>query len=961
MLTLIGLFMTSMLASLLLTPKVRFLAGRLGLVDKPDQRRKLQGAAIPIGGGIAILAASLFSLLAMLISGQCPWIEDFEAANRVWSGLVLASVIICAVGLLDDAGRIRGRHKLLGQVAAVSVLVCSGLVVRTCRIGGWEIDLGMMAIPFTAFFLLGSINSLNLLDGMDGLLSSVALIICVAFTAMAAMGEKWATACVAVTLAGALLGFLRYNFPPASIYLGDTGSMLIGLVVGALAIKSSLKGPATIAFAAPVAVMVIPILDTTAAIFRRKLTGRSLYTTDRGHLHHCLLRMGFCKVTVLVLVSTLCFVAAAGAYLSITLNSEWLAVIGSSIVAVFLVSMRWFGHGELNLVADRVKSTVRLMLANSKSAAQHSSVRIQGCGPWAESWSTLVKFAEAMSLRTLNLDINAPALHEAYHGQWSQPAGDDADSNAKVWNASFPLVWRDQTVGRLQASGLRDQRAAWMKIARLVKMVDELEGTLRRIAEGTVIPGSEAIETAMEPDADSAPIRKLNRLQRRYQRLIDLNLSELRASAESNRGSDPCEPNRSRVLVFNRSYHPDVEATGQLLTELCSDLARDRDVHVITGMPNFVAVEGRRLLQTDFHLGVEVTRVRNIRFTKKSMIGRAFGLLTYMLLAFWAGLRSRRPQVIIVETDPPFLGLMGAILAHWHGCPLIYYVQDLYPEVGLALGRLRPGVVTRLLHWSTQIGLRAANRVIVLGEDMRSKILARGIPMQKITIVSNWADTELIRPKSVVARPNIVDAETKPLTVMYSGNLGLSQNLDSLLDAARELQAQPVRFVLIGEGAAKPGLEARANEWRLENVSFLPYCPKVELGDSLASADVHLIPLRRGLAGAIVPSKLYGIMAAGVPFIAAVDADSEVARVAETTGAGLLIEPDSAPDLVNAIRWCFENRAQLAAMGLRGREEAETRFSRPVCVRKIDRVIASVAGEDTREEQVVATLLASSP
>src|SRR5205085_4039275 len=226
-------------------------------------------------------------------------------------------------------------------------------VVRSLRFAGLELDLGPMAIPFTAFFLLGAINSLNLLDGMDGLLSTVALIIILAFTGMAALEAKWTTACVAVTIAGSLLGFLRYNFPPASIYLGDTGSMLIGLVIGSLAIKSSLKGAATVALATPVAILVIPILDTTAAIFRRTLTGRSIYTTDRGHLHHCLLRQGFSKVTVLLFVSLFCLLAVAGAYLSI--YSEWLAVLTALTVAVILVRMRWFGHGEVLLVSDRLK------------------------------------------------------------------------------------------------------------------------------------------------------------------------------------------------------------------------------------------------------------------------------------------------------------------------------------------------------------------------------------------------------------------------------------------------------------------------------------------------------------------------------------------------------------------------------------------------------------------------------
>jgi colanic acid biosynthesis glycosyl transferase WcaI len=404
-------------------------------------------------------------------------------------------------------------------------------------------------------------------------------------------------------------------------------------------------------------------------------------------------------------------------------------------------------------------------------------------------------------------------------------------------------------------------------------------------------------------------------------------------------------PDKLRVLVFNRSYYPDVEATGQLLTELCTDLSASRCVHVISGQPNFVAVKGSGVLQEDSHQGVAITRVRNLRFSKKSLLGRAAGLFTYLLLAFWVGLRARRPNVIMVETDPPLLGLLGVVLSRWHRCPLIFYLQDLYPEVGLALGRLRPGIITKFLHWATQIGLRGADRIIVLGEDMRAKVMNRGIPSQKITLVPNWADTELIYPRSRTNPWQELGTQDESLVVMYSGNLGLSQNLEQLLEAARELRDLPIRFLVIGEGAAKSQLENIANSWKLTKVHFLSYQPKEKLGDSLAAADVHFIPLRRGLAGAIVPSKLYGILAAGVPFIAAVDGDSEVARVAAFTGAGVVIPPDSAVDLAASLRWCLENRTSLPAMGRRGRQAAVAQFSRPVCVRLIDQVIAAVVGQ----------------
>jgi glycosyltransferase involved in cell wall biosynthesis len=325
------------------------------------------------------------------------------------------------------------------------------------------------------------------------------------------------------------------------------------------------------------------------------------------------------------------------------------------------------------------------------------------------------------------------------------------------------------------------------------------------------------------------------------------------------------------------------------------------------------------------------------------------GLLSYLILAFWVGLRSRRPDVIVVETDPPVLGLLGAVLARWHRCPFIYYLQDLYPEVGLALGRLRPGILTRFLHWATQVGLKKADRIIVLGEDMRAKVVSRGIAPEKITLVPNWADTDAIVP-----RPRTNPWSDEPhddLVVMYSGNLGLSQNLEQLLEAARELRDLPLRFVIVGEGAAKATLQALAAAWNLGSVRFFPYQAKDKLGESLAAADVHFVPLRRGLAGAIVPSKLYGILAAGLPFIAAVDADSEVAHVAAETGAGLVIPPDSTADLVASLRWCLANRAILPAMGKRGRTTSEQRFSRTVCVNKIGEILIQASKRTAKPAQ----------
>jgi UDP-GlcNAc:undecaprenyl-phosphate GlcNAc-1-phosphate transferase len=500
MLMLFAFFALSLGLSILLTPLARAFASRCGLTDKPDERRKLHSQAIPVGGGFAVLLASLATIIVMLFSDLCPWREEFYEQSTLWLGLAAASIFICGVGTLDDRGYLRGRYKLLGQIIAIAILINAGLVVDTIRIVDMEFPLSIWAIPFTAFFLLGAINSLNLLDGMDGLLSTVALIVTLAFAGMAVMGGRWVPACIAVTIAGALLGFLRYNLPPASIYLGDAGSMLIGLVIGSLAIKSSLKGPTTFALAAPMAILVIPILDTTAAIFRRKLTGRSIYTTDRGHLHHCLLRQGFSKGMVLLFVSFFCLWAAGGAYLSITLDSEWLALFAALTVALALISMRWFGYGEMLLVGDRLRGLAASVLRSRGSIGpQNSAIRLQGSGAWADQWAFLAQAAEEMTLKAMRLDINAPALHESYHGRWVNPGDEDTEAGDTSWNVAIPLLWQGQTVGRLEVSGGRDDQPVWQKIATLTKMVDELEQILCKIADDAGLPTTPLAEPVQSP------------------------------------------------------------------------------------------------------------------------------------------------------------------------------------------------------------------------------------------------------------------------------------------------------------------------------------------------------------------------------------------------------------------------------------------------------------------------------
>jgi UDP-GlcNAc:undecaprenyl-phosphate/decaprenyl-phosphate GlcNAc-1-phosphate transferase len=487
---LLGLFAAGLAVSLAFTGAVRPFARRAGLVDRPDGRRKIHHRAVPVAGGLAVFAAAV--LVLAVYAGVAPGRGVIN--GEAWSllGLLGGATIICLVGVADDVCGLRGRYKLAGQLAAVGVVVLSGAEVRGVTLFGWDLGLGAFALPFTALFLLGAINSLNLLDGMDGLLGTVGTIVCVAIAVLAVLAGHPAEACVAAALAGALIGFLRYNLPPASIFLGDAGSMLIGLVVGTLAIRSSLKGPATVALAAPAALLVIPIFDTAAALVRRKLTGRSIYTTDRGHIHHCLLRTGMSRPMVLLLVSGLCGVTVLGALGSIAYQNELLAVLSAAAVVAILIVGRLFGHAEFVLLVRTGRTLARAVLGTAPAGRQ-LEVRLQGSAEWSALWARLTACACDLNLRSMALDVNSPAHHEGYHARWSRP-GPVTGEEPAVWSAVVPLTAWGQQVGQVTVTGNPDGEPVWRKLAVLTGVTDGAETVLAEtVLAGTVVPAPAAV------------------------------------------------------------------------------------------------------------------------------------------------------------------------------------------------------------------------------------------------------------------------------------------------------------------------------------------------------------------------------------------------------------------------------------------------------------------------------------
>lgn len=402
--------------------------------------------------------------------------------------------------------------------------------------------------------------------------------------------------------------------------------------------------------------------------------------------------------------------------------------------------------------------------------------------------------------------------------------------------------------------------------------------------------------------------------------------------------------NRPSVLVLNRSYWPDAEATGQLLTELCEDLADDFEITVLAGKPNQNPTGARcKSWGAEQRHGVTIRRIPHLNLGKRSLWGRGLNMVTFLVWAAAVSLFAVRARVVVVETDPFLLPLLGPLLKWRHNCRLVVYLQDIYPDVAVAVGKVREGWVTRFLRRSLFSIYRQADRVIVLGSDMRDHLASAGIPEDRIVSLPNWADTKRIYPVREGNEFRRREGLDDKFVVMYSGNIGLCQNLDEVLEAADHLRERhDIQFVMVGDGASRGRLENLARQRQLTNVRFLPYQPLSQLADSLSAAHLHLVPLDPRVTGCLVPSKLYGILSAGVPSLVVADERCEASRVVRESGVGRVVPPGDPLQLAQVVAWCADHRNELEQMGNRARRLAESRYDRKTATGRFGRLLNDV-------------------
>jgi colanic acid biosynthesis glycosyl transferase WcaI len=397
---------------------------------------------------------------------------------------------------------------------------------------------------------------------------------------------------------------------------------------------------------------------------------------------------------------------------------------------------------------------------------------------------------------------------------------------------------------------------------------------------------------------------------------------------------------KPRLLVLNQYYWPGVEATAQLLTELCEALAEDMEVKVVTGVLHGHEDEPRHLV----HNGVEIMRVPSTSFERSKIFARAANYVSYLTSALLRGVHGPRPDVVLCMTDPPIVADIALLVARRYRAPLVVISQDVFPEIAVQLKRLENPALMSLLRSLVRVYLRRADRIVAIGDTMRSRLEEKGARPERLRVIPNWVDTKRLAPLAGRNEWRRGAGLDDRFVVMHSGNVGHAQDLDSLVRAATFLRdLEDLAILVIGMGARHEELVALAELLEVDQVKFLYYQPRGALPQSLSAADVHVVGLAPGLAGYVVPSRLYGILAVARPVIVAADAESETAQVVERVRCGVVV-PAGRPELLaRAIRDAHDGKYDLEAMGARGREWVEREADSSVAVRRYRDLLLELA------------------
>ena len=414
-----------------------------------------------------------------------------------------------------------------------------------------------------------------------------------------------------------------------------------------------------------------------------------------------------------------------------------------------------------------------------------------------------------------------------------------------------------------------------------------------------------------------------------------------------------------RILLLTTYFRPDVAANGVIMARLAEEfLANGHKVTVLTTVPHYdinrVWPEySRKLVYAECTGPMSIYRLYTyVARDKSNVLQRLMAYGSFNLLSLATGAVLPKHDVMLVPSPPLTNGVIADLLARIRRTPFIYNVQDIWPDVAVRAGMIRNRRTIQRLRKMEDYVYRRAAAVTVLSEGFRANLLAKGVPDEKISIIPNFVDTKFIQPSAKSNPFTLRYGLSEKFVVLYAGNMGFSQGLENVLDAAKRLESfSDIRFLLVGNGAGRPAAETYWHSLGLHNVDFLPFQPHEDLPDMYGAADVCLISLRRGFTNESVPSKLLTIMAAGKPAIASVDEGSETSDLLHRAKCGLSVEPENPDALAAAILRCYRDLDLRAAAGTNARRCVTAEFEPRAVARKyLDAMQMAIDGKKHRPE-----------
>ena len=398
--------------------------------------------------------------------------------------------------------------------------------------------------------------------------------------------------------------------------------------------------------------------------------------------------------------------------------------------------------------------------------------------------------------------------------------------------------------------------------------------------------------------------------------------------------SDVMSGKRLRLVVLCPHFAPDMAPTGVVMTRIVHELAAlGHELHVVTSLPWYRehAIEtgwGGKLWRVEKTAWGSITRVHPFPGkTKRNLLRRAFG---FVLFSAVVGLRSlvagglpRRVDGVLAMSPPLTLGLTGWFTKLFRGGMLVFNIQDIFPDAAAQTGTITNKQILRAARWFERLSYERSDAVVLLSEDLKQNVAAKLSTEfhNRLHVISNFVDTSAIVPGNRMTSYRRELGIDDRVIVMYAGNVGFSQSLKLVLAAARSMPH--IAFVINGDGAARKSLQDEVKATDIDNVYFADYQPIERLSEVLASGDIHVVPLKTGLASVSVPSKMYSILSAGRPVVAAIDAGTEIPRTLAESGAGIAVAPDNEAEFISALQILISDGAKRVAMGALGRTWVE--------------------------------------